>query len=252
MLMSERNIEKYRENYLALDFENYQIIFRRKKVFERINLYKHDHLLEVGCGEKPLFDYFDDYKTMTIIEPDQYFVDTALSLSSGNKKISIIQGFLEENISQLKEKEYDLIIISGLLHEVENPNKFLQCIKKLCSKNTVIHINVPNPHSFHRILALEMGLIENVYARSENMIRLGINNFFTLNSLKSTVEQLGFNILETGDYFLKPFSHSQMQRLLDIDLFDQNFLTGLYNITKYFPGMGSEIFIDCSISDNYL
>jgi hypothetical protein len=37
----------------------------------------------------------------------------------------------------------------------------------LCSANTLVHVNVPNAKSMHRLLALEMGLIDTLYAPSE-------------------------------------------------------------------------------------
>lgn len=67
---------------------------------------------------------------------------------------------MEEVYKTLLEHDFDFIIISGLLHEVPDPKKLLQSIYKICKQDTLVHINVPNVYSFHRLLAYEMGCIK--------------------------------------------------------------------------------------------
>ncbi len=45
------------------------------------------------------------------------------------------------------------IICSGLLHEVEEPDKMIRDIFRLCGRETIVHINVPNANSIHRLVA---------------------------------------------------------------------------------------------------
>lgn len=52
-----RDIKKYTDDYVVHDFETYQVEYRRKKVIEQINLYHPKRILEIGCGEVPLFGY---------------------------------------------------------------------------------------------------------------------------------------------------------------------------------------------------
>ena len=63
--------------------------------------------------------------------------------------------------------------------------------------NTIIHINVPNANSFHRLLAVEMGLIENVFELSKNNVSFQQQNVFDLNKLIELVEKLDFKIIES-------------------------------------------------------
>lgn len=46
-----------------------------------------------------------------------------------------------------------LMILSSLLHKVEDSQRFLRAVFKCCTENTVVHINVPNADSIHRLLA---------------------------------------------------------------------------------------------------
>jgi hypothetical protein len=55
----------------------------------------------------------------------------------------IHSGFLED-ISNKIAPDFNFIVLSSLLHEVEKPVFLLENVKNLCSSNTVVHINVPN------------------------------------------------------------------------------------------------------------
>ncbi len=53
-------------------------------------------------------------------------------------------------------------------------------------------------------------------------------------------------MLDEGSYFVKPFTHNQMHKMIKKDIIDENVLDGLYKIAKYFPDNGSEIFVNLS------
>ena len=39
---------------------------------------------------------------------------------------------------------FDFVIASSLLHEVQDPTRFLRAVRSVCGPETVIHLNVPN------------------------------------------------------------------------------------------------------------
>ena len=242
-----RNIENYMEEYKKHDFEEIQVSYRRKKVLEQINLYPHKSILEIGCGLMPIFNYFDDFETMTIVDPGIEFFENAKKLSRNKPQIKFIHGFFENTINELIKQNYDIIIVSGLLNELERPNIFLKALKTVCSPNTVIHINVPNAMSLHRILAKEMGLIEDVTQKSETQIRLQQHSTFSMDSLIELVKKHQFKIIDHGSFFIKPFTHQQMHCMLNANIIDAKVLDGLYELTKYMQDYGSEIFVNCQI-----
>ena len=59
------------------------------------------------------------------------------------------------------------------------------------------------------------------------------------------VEQNGFVILDSGSYFIKPFSSSQMYEMINKGIIDAKVLDGLYGLSQYLPLYGSEIYINC-------
>ena len=196
---------------------------------------------------EPLFLFYKDFTKYVIAEPCSLFFENAQQLVERDSINAVIcyNDFLENIETELLDYEFDYIICSSLLHEVENPRQLLQNIFNLCIKDkTIIHINVPNMNSFHRLLAKESGLIKDEYDKSQNNILLQQHTNFDMNMLKSMVQDAGFKIINSGSYFIKPFTHSQMEHLMDIGLLTNEILDGLYSMQKYMPNLGSEIFIE--------
>lgn len=243
----ERNMKDYENEYMQLPFEPYQVENRREKVIYLMNQYKHNNILEIGCGMEPLFKYFSDYDMMTVIEPCETFFNHAKELSRGKKDIEIINGFLENSIESLSDKKYDYIILSGLLSEVNNPEMMLSSMVMLMKHDTIAHINVPNSYSLHRLLALEMGIINTVEEKSEQSIKLQQNTVFSQESLKKLCNKCGLEVIQQGTYSPKLFTHGQLQAMIDNGVLTESVIHGMYKMEKYFKSYGSECYVQVKL-----
>lgn len=243
-----RDIKDYTDKYNVPNFEDYQVKYRRRKVLEVINTYQPRKILEIGCGMEPLFDFIDKvgYDKWIVIEPSEIFWENAVKLAENNSKITIINDYFGTGSLQL-DNEWDLIICSSLLHEIEEPKDFLHEIKRICNGKTVVHIDVPNANSFHRLLAQCMGIISDVHEKSERNKIYQQNSVFDLNTLCKLMSESEFNIIDKGSYFIKPFTHSQMYKLMSEKIIDEKVLDGLYDLSQYMKEYGSEIFINARI-----
>ena len=47
---------------------------------------------------------------------------------------------------------------------------------------------------------------------------------------------------------MKPFNHAKMTKLMNLGIIDENLLSGLNKLAKYFPDNGAEIFVNCKLS----
>lgn len=131
------------------------------------------------------------------------------------------------------------------MHEVSDAECLLAAIHEVADQNTIIHINVPNAMSMHRLIAKEMGLIDNIYQKSDQQKRLQQEGVvFVLQTLKELVVKNDFSVMDEGSYFIKPFTHYQMSEMLDKKIINRDVITGLKKIIKYFPEYGSEIFVN--------
>lgn len=242
-----RDIKDYTEKYIDEPFEKDMVKIRKKAILEICARNIHNNILEIGCGMEPFFLDCVDYKKMVIVEPGEIFVKRAKELAKKQEKdIQIIFGYLEEQVKNIKKLgiEFDLIILSSLLHELDEPQKMLKAIKELCSSSTIVHINVPNADSLHRLIAKEMGMIQDVHEQSEQMKKMQRRRTYDMELLKEEVERTGMKIIDSGSYFLKPFTHSQMQRCLDEKIIDENVVEGLIKVIKHMPKYGAEIYVN--------
>jgi ubiquinone/menaquinone biosynthesis C-methylase UbiE len=241
-----RDLLDYQEQYANQPYEKYQVAFRKRKQIEIMRKYNHNNLLEVGCGLESIFLDFNSYEKITVIEPAEMFYEKVLldREKAENKNIEVVKGLLEDSVASLKGEDFDFILVSSLLHEIPDQPAFLSTLAQIASKNSVIHFNVPNAKSFHRLLAVEMGLIKSEFQKSDSNIQFQQHTVFDLELLKKTVESNGFVVIESGSYSFKPFTHQQMQNMLNAGLMTEAMLDGLYKMERYVPEIGSEIFVN--------
>lgn len=235
---------KYAGQYDGRSFETTLVEIRRRHVLAAMRAHPHRRVLEVGCGLEPLFPHADGYDAYTVVEPVPEFADAARALAAGLPGVRVLTAYLEDAGAALPGAPFDFVAVSSLLHEVPDPARLLASVRALCGADTVAHFNVPNVGSFHRLLALEMGLIESVFEPSEMERRFGRHTRYDAPALAATVGAAGFEVLRAGTYFVKPFTHAQMQQMLDARVIDAAVVRGLEAMTKHLPGMGCEAFVD--------
>ena len=243
-----RDIIQYTEDYMNHDFEDIMVHYRRKKVLEILNTYKPKNILEIGCGVQSIFDFYDGYRQFTVIDPSKFFCDKIKQSDKYTSNVSVINDFLENQVEELSQNNYDFIILSSLLHEVVDPIQLLSCVRAICDRQTIIHINVPNSESFHLLWAYKAGMIQRIGDLTDSAKRFQQNTTFNMQGLTQMLVKLNYIIIDKGSYFIKPFNHTKMQCLLNNGIIDKRLLDGLYDLTEYFPDNAAEIYVNCKIS----
>ena len=240
MSISTRDMADYVKQYRSLPFEPIQIEYRRKLVLKQVELCRPKRLLEVGCGDQPLFTSLPSDMLISVVEPAQAFVDRARELAAGRSLVQVTQGLIES--VALGDAEFDMVVLSCVLHEVPDPSVMLAAIRRLCARNATLHVNVPNAHSLRHLLAVAMGLISSPDHKSDTQQRMQQRNRpYDTQSLRAELSASGFCVIEQGSFFVKPFTHSQMQTLVDIGFMTSAMLEGLDKLINWMPDMGSEI-----------
>lgn len=238
----------YRYNSAVYRYEREMVEKRHRFAITEMNSYSHKMILEVGCGMSPMFMYYGKFEKMIVIEPSSVFFRHAQKqlkkiAPSRAKKIQLLNNYVEELESVLCKYDFDFVLCIGLLHEVPNDKKLMRILRRIMSKGAVLHINVPNAKSFHRLLAVEMDLIESEYVDSKMQKRMQQQRIYDMESLRELVCESGFKVLKEGTCFIKPFTHAQMDRLSKIGFATRKMQNGLDKMVKYMPDMGAEIFI---------
>jgi ubiquinone/menaquinone biosynthesis C-methylase UbiE len=241
--VKKQAITDYESAYSAVDFEVIQAKYRKKLLIETLNTYQPKHVLEVGCGLDTIAKHWGQFEQFTIVEPGANFAQKARQATHDQQNTQVIEGFLEDEVANLRPV-FDLVLLSSLLHEVPDVQVFLAGVQSICSDETVIHINVPNAKSLHRILALEMQMIDSVFETSAMQKMYQQTRIYDLDTLTSEIEKAGYEVISKGSFFMKPFTHGQMHALLQNNIVGNEVLDGLWNLTKHFPDNGSEIYMN--------
>jgi acetyltransferase-like isoleucine patch superfamily enzyme len=239
----------YETNYIDLPFENRLRRYRVSKLLETIARYPHRNFLEIGSGPLPIFHSFNDFDHMVVVEPEKQFFNLVNEEAFMYPNVHIINNHIEKAFDELKNRSFDFIVIGGFLHEINNSSEVLEAVRGLCSRETIVYSYVPNANSFHRLLALKMGLIDSIYQKSEHDELFDRQNVFNRNSFNDLMKSHRFKVIDSGSYFLKPFTHSQMDDLLNKEIINEKVLDGLDRIIEFFPDMGAELWNICKIDD---
>tara|TARA_B100000886_G_scaffold338802_1_gene302486 strand:- start:589 stop:1326 length:738 start_codon:yes stop_codon:yes gene_type:complete len=241
-----RNLDDYQKQYIKNNpFEPNMVRYRRQNIIKFINKYNPKSILEIGCANDPLFRYLKNFEKYIVVEPVKKFCDLAVEFSHEhtlNENIQIINNSFESQGEFLND--FDFIVCAGLLHEITNQRLFLENIFKLLEENTIVHLNVPNANSFHRLLGVKAGIIQNVNEKSDLQKRFQQNNIFSMEELKGLVKSIGFKIIDNGFITFKPFTHAQMQAILDEGILSIELIDSLAEMIHICPQNGAEIYLN--------
>ena len=136
----------YKKNYTYLTgtsevfkkyLKNYSI-----QISNKINLNKDDLVVDIGCNDGTLLDYFKAYKKCKVLGIDPSKKPTILAKS---KKINVINDFFTFNLSNKIKKNNQfpkLITTHNTFAHVADLNDFFRGIDNLCNKNTIVVIEI--------------------------------------------------------------------------------------------------------------
>lgn len=239
-------------------FERVLVAARREQVLATIRAARPRSVLEIGCGLEPLFahDGGAEVSRYAIVEPVGDFCTHARALAetdprvvAGSLTIEVREGFLEAMPTGEPTGAFDVVVLSSLLHEVPDPEALLRAVRARCTPATLVHVNVPNVRSFHRLLAFEMGLLTDLFEPSEMEKKFQRRSRYDRAALCAVLESEGFVVERFGTYFIKPFTHGQMEQLFDRAGFDRAMLDGLSRMAKHLPDAGAEMFAEVRLRD---
>ncbi len=119
--------------------------------------------------------------------------------------------FVKSKWEEYTPKElYSDILLTDSLEHVENPVEILSLVSNWLSSEGRVHIIVPNALSLHRLIGVEMGLLDSPYSFNQNDIRAGHKRVYDIDTLQEDIKSAGLKIEEIRGIQLKPLSDSQL------------------------------------------
>jgi len=231
------NIEKkinesatfYSRSFLSFDYQLADFNFRVLEPY-----FKGKFALELGPASGYMTKHLvKRFESLHLVEGSRELLSQIEDYPNIVKFHSLFENFETDN-------RYQTIIMSHVLEHIADPVGVLKRIHQWLDAAGVFLVSVPNARSIHRMVAVEMGLLENVYQLNERDHQLGHYRIYDTATLVSHLEEAGFKIRETGGIFLKPLSNGQIEQQWTPEMVE-----GFFKAGKYFPEHCAEIFAVC-------
>lgn len=110
----------------------------------------------------------------------------------------------------LPEGPFDHVVMTNLLHEVADPHALLGAAA-VCGGR--VHVTLQNPLSLHRLVAFEMGLIDDLEAVSERGARYGTTRLWSADALAGMLAGAGLRVVHRTGLVLKPLPNALLAQL---------------------------------------
>lgn len=190
-------------------------------------------VLEMGSADGVLTQYLiKHFRQTTCIDASPIYM----------KKIrkKFPQVLVEETLFETYKptKQFDTIIMDHVLEHIRHPTNMLRKIKSWLPSKGKLIIIVPNAHSIHRLLGVQMGMLKKPTQLNQKDKKLGHCRVYTPTTLKKIISQAGgYKILEFSGILFKPLSNSQVEK------FPKKVVEGFFELGKQFPQHCSELLV---------
>lgn len=242
-------IARYAGVYRSIyDFEKRLVAARHRTIVEFLHRRAPAVVVEVGCGEDLLYDVAvaEDlsFARWIIVEPSAAFVDAARARLGAQAPVTLVPAFFEEPqvADACQGLAVDAVVLSGVLNEVEHPERLLAQARRIVRPGGAVHALVPNARSLHRRLAKAMGLIDDLAAPSARNAMLMQAHVFHPEEIEALVAAAGFAIVGRGGHSIKPFTNAQMEACLEH--LPDGILEGLRLLGADLPDLACEVFVE--------
>lgn len=241
----EKNFEDYLDEFLNLPFEREMEKFRRLKIREVVSLLgdlNGLHVLDVGIGLQPVSRALNgEPKSLTLVEPILSLLDRDRREFPDSQAVRF-GGVVEDFPSaMIPEGGFGLSLLSSVLHEASDPLRMLNSVWSVMEPQAVLIVVVPNRHSIHRVLGVHLGMLDSLTSQTRTETLMQQRHAFSRETLRSMLDECGFQEEASYTHFLKPFTHLQMQSALDAGLISSEDLKVCARLGNVMEEFGSEI-----------
>ncbi len=200
-------IESAGHKYYYTPEQEFDDINKKMVIDEMQNFIKPGRILELGYTNNIWTEALLCGGGVDIIEASINHVKRARSDFSDDSKVRVIQTLFEDYIP---EKQYDTILMSGVIKHLPNDVDFLKIAKGWLKPDGVVIACTPNSRSFHRRLGAYIGLelspdMQN--KRDKEVFNVHLYDRF---KWRAIFVEAGYEVIKIKGIFLKILSTEQM------------------------------------------
>ena len=190
------------------------------------------HMLEMGCATGELTSLlFGSAERYDVVEGSSKNIEiTKARVPQARYFCALWEEFKPAD-------RYSDVVVNCALEHVEDPVATLARAKQWLEPGGVIHVVVPNADSLHRLVGVEMGIIESRTTLSASDVRIGHRRVYDLDHLLSDIRSAGLEPVHWQGIFLKVVSNQQMLG------WDPALIHALHRVGQRFPSSCAELYV---------
>lgn len=172
--------------------------YRKEAIIRLIGAKTNPIILDIGCSNGILGSELKKHLACKFYGADISFnaVAEASQVLDGAWQVNLEDDFLNWP-PELRQKQYDAVVISELLEHLFEPENLLTKLRKLAKKDKSIIITVPNVLFWKNRLKIFLGQFN--YTNQGVMDR-GHIHFFSWSSLNKLIKDTGYKIMEIDNH----------------------------------------------------
>jgi 2-polyprenyl-3-methyl-5-hydroxy-6-metoxy-1,4-benzoquinol methylase len=209
------------------DFDRHYTVATAKRI--RRWFRPGDRVLEFGPANGYMTSLLAERDVrITAVEMSANYVEQARARGIPNAEF--VQGTVEDFETG---ERFNHVIGAHLINELTDPQGFLERCRELLAPGGLFHISFTNPRSIHRMVALELGMIEDLHALSALGADLGTKQIFEAETLIAMGREAGLTCVHREGILVKPLTNAQMAELPD------EVIEGFDLLARHFPDHGA-------------
>lgn len=169
-----------------------------------------DRVLEPGCATGLMTEALVDAgaRVVALDRSPAYLERLAARALPG---VEAIEADLDAGV--LPPGPFDHVVATNLLHELADPGAFLAAARGALAPHGLVHVSVPNPRSLHRLVALDMGWIDDLDAISARGEQFATRRMLGAQDVRTLAAGAGLRVVAADGVVCKPLPNALMAEL---------------------------------------
>jgi 2-polyprenyl-3-methyl-5-hydroxy-6-metoxy-1,4-benzoquinol methylase len=206
----ENEIEKYMKKHSDRPYYQEYLrtkLFGYKKIAQN---FCGENVLELGSDGAATSSFLVRWsKQLTIVDMEDKFNSLITEDKELERAIFVQTRWEEFQPNTL----YSDILLTDSLEHVHDPVSLLYKIKEWLHEDGVLHIIVPNALSFHRLIGVEMGLLESPYSFNVNDIASSHLRVYDFETLSKDIQNATLKLKDIDGIQIKTLTDTQLSTM---------------------------------------
>lgn len=192
-----------------VDFDAWYTDVTAAAVVERIR--PGERVLELGCATGRMSARLAAAGADVLgIDRSAPYVERAVARQLASARFVVAD--IGEHLAR-ERRHYHHVVATNLVHEVDDAAGFVAAAADRLRPGGCLHLSLQNPSSLHRLVALEMGLIDDLGATSERGAAYGTRRSLSREELVDLGTAAGLDVVHATGLCLKPLPNALMATL---------------------------------------